>query len=433
MANPKREVDLSTPTARRRLHPQSNSLPYWRFIAEGRHLGYRPHRGTAGIGTWCARLYVGARSYIYGTLGTADDRAPADGDAVLTYRQALEAAQTWCDREERKAKGLAPREPASYTVGQCMADYLTWYAAHRKALNSTRIAVEAHILPVLGTLQVAALTARRVREWHQGIAATAPRVRSAKGAPPAWGKLDGPDARRRRQATANRVLAILKAALNFAFAEGRATSDEAWRRVKLFKGCDAPRISFLDQERAARLINSCDPDFARLVRAALCTGCRYGELIALKVSDYLPDVRAIHIAKSKSGRARQVYLGDEGVSFFHDLTAGRPAAETLFPRSDGFAWGAAHQTRRMKDACAAAGIRPAVSFHILRHTYASHFLMGGGSLPGLATQLGHADTRMTIRHYAHLADKWRAEEAREFAPTFGPGAAARSKVVRISR
>lgn len=429
----KREVDLSTPTARRRLRARSNSLPYWRFIAEGRHLGYRPHRGAAGFGTWCARLYVGARSYVYATLGTADDRAPADGESVLTYRQALEAAQAWCDREERKAKGLAPREPASYTVAQCMVDYLTWYAAHRKALNSTRLAVEAHILPDLGPLQVAALTTRRLREWHQAIAATPPRLRSAKGAPLAWGRLDGPEAARKRKATANRVLTVLRAALNFAFAEGRAKSDEPWRRVKPFKACDAPRISFLDREEAARLINSCDADFARLVRGALCTGCRYGELIALRVSDYLPETRAIHVRESKAGKARQVYLGDDAVSFFHGLTAGQPAGQLLFPRSDGLPWRAAHQARRMREACAAAGIRPAVSFHILRHTYASHFLMGGGSLPGLATQLGHADTRMTIRHYAHLADKWRAEEARAFAPSFGPAPTHNAKVQRIAR
>ena len=73
----------------------------------------------------------------------------------------------------------------------------------------------------------------------------------------------------------------------------------------------------------------------------------------------------------------------------------------------------------MRLACEAAQIAPAISFHILRHTYASHYLMGGGSLPALAAQLGHADTRMTVRHYGHLADSWRAEEARRYGPAFG--------------
>jgi len=91
----------------------------------------------------------------------------------------------------------------------------------------------------------------------------------------------------------------------------------------------------------------------------------------------------------------------------------------MFLRGDGFPWGAAHQDRRMRTACEVARIEPGVSFHILRHTYASHYLMGGGSLPALAAQLGHADTRMTVLHYGHLADSWRAEEARQYGPTFG--------------
>ena len=419
MPHSRTESDLSTPTARRRLKPKKNSVPYWRFIAAGRYIGYRPHVGARHFGTWLARLYVGDEKYLIATLGTADDRAPADGETLLSYREALDKAQEWCDLQERKAKGTAPREPESYTVTQCMDDYLDWYAAHRKALSTTRHVVHAHILPAFGKAQVSALTARQIRQWHQALAKAPARLRSAPGAPQQWREIDGPEGERKRKATANRVLTILKAALNFAFSEGRVPSDEAWRRVKPFKGADAAKISYLDQEQAERLLNACEPDFRRLVRAALLTGCRYGELIALRAGDYLPDSRAVHVRESKSSKARHVYLTGEAASFFEALAAGRPSSETLFPRADGLPWGESHQDRRMRTACEVARIEPAVSFHILRHTYASHYLMGGGSLPALAAQLGHADTRMTVRHYGHLADSWRAEEARQYGPTFG--------------
>jgi len=69
------------------------------------------------------------------------------------------------------------------------------------------------------------------------------------------------------------------------------------------------------------------------------------------------------------------------------------------------------------------GADPAIGFHILRHTYASLYLMSpGADLPGLAKQLGHADTRMTLRHYAHLAESWRAQQAKQaqqHAPRLG--------------
>ena len=51
-------------------------------------------------------------------------------------------------------------------------------------------------------------------------------------------------------------------------------------------------------------------------------------------------------------------------------------------------------------------------FHDLRHSFASWFVMRGGSLQALQTILGHADIKMTLR-YAHLApDHLRSEMTR---------------------
>ena len=61
-----------------------------------------------------------------------------------------------------------------------------------------------------------------------------------------------------------------------------------------------------------------------------------------------------------------------------------------------------------KSALSRAGItdfRP----HDLRHTFASHYLMRGGSLKGLKEVLGHKDIKMTMR-YAHLSKEFAKEE-----------------------
>jgi integrase len=298
-----------------------------------------------------------------------------------------------------------------------MADYLKWYAIHRRSLDQTRIAVQAHILPIFGRRQVATLTARQIREWHEGLAQTPARLRSKSG--PKAKDFSGPETKRKRKATANRLLTVLKAALNFGFSEGRVQTDLAWRRVRPFRGVEAAKVRYLDDEQAGQLLNACDPEFRDLVRAALLTGCRYSELVSLKVEDYKPDARALQVRVSKSSQARHVYLSDQAAAFFEARVANRRGGETLLPRSDGTPWGRGHQSRRMSLACKAAGIEPEISFHILRHTYASHYLMNGGSLPALAAQLGHGDTRMTIKHYGHLGDSWRAEEARRHAPDYG--------------
>jgi integrase len=155
------------------------------------------------------------------------------------------------------------------------------------------------------------------------------------------------------------------------------------------------------------------------VTAALLTGCRYGELAAMKISDYNADARAVHVPFSKSGKARHVHLTDEGAEFFTQAAAGREAGTLLFPRADGAAWGQAHQFRPILAACRVARIKPAISFHVLRHTYASRLAMKGVPMAVIAEQLGHSDTRMTERHYAHLAPSYVGDTVRAAFGTLG--------------
>jgi site-specific recombinase XerD len=71
------------------------------------------------------------------------------------------------------------------------------------------------------------------------------------------------------------------------------------------------------------------------------------------------------------------------------------------------------------EACERAKIKPPASFHVLRHTYASHLVMNGAPLPVLARNLGHSDTRMAEKHYAHLAPSYVADAIRAAAPALG--------------
>jgi len=73
----------------------------------------------------------------------------------------------------------------------------------------------------------------------------------------------------------------------------------------------------------------------------------------------------------------------------------------------------------MLDACKRAKIRQAISFHVFRHTHSSALAMRGVPLGVIAEQLGHADTRMTEKHYAHLAPSYVADTIRAHFPTLG--------------
>ena len=85
------------------------------------------------------------------------------------------------------------------------------------------------------------------------------RLRSKKDAKkPNLRALDKADheAVRRRRASANRTLTVLKAALNRAWREGKISSDEAWRRVEPFEEVDAARVRYLTVAEAKRLLNA---------------------------------------------------------------------------------------------------------------------------------------------------------------------------------
>jgi integrase len=180
-----------------------------------------------------------------------------------------------------------------------------------------------------------------------------------------------------------------------------------------------PKIRYLTESEAVRLINACPPDFRQLVRAALVTGCRYGELIAMTVADFNPDSDSVLVRTSKSGKARHVILTDEGRTFYEQITAGRPGDARMFLRGDRKFWGKSHQNRPMAQACEAANIRPAISFHILRHCVGSWLAMRGVPMAVIARQLGHADQRMAERHYAHLAPSYVADIIRANLPQLG--------------
>lgn len=149
---------------------------------------------------------------------------------------------------------------------------------------------------------------------------------------------------------------------------------------------------------------------------ALNTGARIGELIALRHEDCDLQNRRIHIFKTKElrnreivertkgGSARWLGMNDECFEVLkeHRQTSkfGKPG-DFILHRADGESIDA----RTLRDAhmrvCKKAGLRH-IRVHDLRHTFASHFVMNGGSLNDLQAILGHSSPQMT-QAYAHLA------------------------------
>jgi hypothetical protein len=109
-----------------------------------------------------------------------------------------------------------------------MARYIDYKQHQGQPVRDLAGRTRVHILPVLGDLVVSEITAEQLRRWLAAMAA-APAQRRAKGTKPQFRPEPTTDEDvRRRRATANRVLTMLKAALNHAYDEGHVANSNAW-------------------------------------------------------------------------------------------------------------------------------------------------------------------------------------------------------------
>jgi integrase len=449
-----RSAELDSPTKRERLG-QGDELDkeYQEPLGDGRYLCYRKRRKSMS-GVWSARRYdPETRRIVQTKLGDADDRdakavVKADGVKVLTYIQARQMAEAWCARQGApQAAGQAATGP--YTVQDAWNDYLR--DAERRGVKGTRImsqVANARILPQLGEIEVANLTKGRLEDWKEKLVKEPPRTgkkepkekiykrqfKVPRPTKPAEQPTPKPalEQARARKNTANRVLTSLKAALNFALNEGLVAEPAPWRLVKPFQKVAAQRVRFLTVEEQQKLVASCDEDLRPLVTAALFTGARYGELTKVRVRDFNGKTLFIQFGKSKGvAESRHIALSQEAIDWFSDLVKGQDRQDLLFRRTEvertkredlkGFdGWAPYDQIYAMEKAVKAAGIDP-VTFHELRHTYASGLLNQGVPLIYVAEQLGHKDTRMCERHYGHIARTALAETITKLSPKLGLG------------
>jgi integrase len=369
-------------------------------MAPGCHVGYR--RLSTG-GTWIGRWRNpedGQRRYE--ALGAADDHVDADGRRILGFAQAQTKARNFFKRMEREAAGDFQPGDAPFTVAVALENYFKDREERgHKSVDGDRTKAGTLIVPQLGSVVVAKLTKGKLEQWLKELAATPPRVRSsAKAKEPRFRAITDP---RARMATANRTLAVLKAALNKAHVDGRVPHDDAWRLIRPFRAAAAARVRILTDDEARRFLNACRGDFRQLATAAILTGCRYSELGRLVAEDFKADVGRLHIRISKSGHERHVVLTREAQAYFAQLTRGRSGDDLILRREGGKPWDRSHQVAPMREACEAAMIKP-LGFHQLRHLHASRLIMGGAHPVVVAQQLGHRSIAMVERHYGHLIE-----------------------------
>ena len=459
MARTKRSASLDSRNKRLEL---SAGVLHLEQIRAGSYLLYRrPTNGSTG--TWLVRWYdPETRKQRQERMGNADDFAQADGLGVLSYKQATDKAELWFKTRNRFAALAAEGEvvpEGPYSVADALKDYL--HDAKRRGMKGllyTEQTANAQIIPILGSIPVAKLSRRKIEDWHLALSET-PRKTTGKpkedpdeeegaseecpekAAQSAIRPMSEEDKRKRRN-TSNRVLTILKAALNHALASNKVIEPAPWRFVKPFKAVSSSRVRYLTIPEQRKLVAACDQDFRCLVQAALFSGARYGELTRLRVQDFNARNGSLYIEFSKSGQSRHVYLTEEAQGWFRELVEGRDSCDLLLTRKNVLrtkrkglvedkGWAPYDQVYCMNQACEAAGLPP-FTFHELRHTYASALVNHGVPLAYVAAQLGHSDTRMVERYYGHLSPNAQADSVRSLSPKLGISGAPKVQPLKVA-
>lgn len=214
-------------------------------------------------------------------------------------------------------------------------------------------------------------------------------------------------------ATVNRDLNLASALYSWAI--GREYVEEnpfRGPRVKRFKESRGREV-YLTADEANALIGACSPTLRPFALAAVHTGMRRGELLALRWRSVDLKRREVRIEAEteKTGRGRVVKMTTALHSALADLKASRslPAldgSDRVFSRPDGEPLGDQDVRAVVATARKCEGIalekRDAVRFHDLRHTAASLMVAAGVPLFDVAKVLGHSTLAVTMR-YAHFA------------------------------
>lgn len=208
-------------------------------------------------------------------------------------------------------------------------------------------------------------------------------------------------------ATVKHALVLVRQIFNKAIAWGMWLGENPVKKVKLPR-LNNRRERFLTQKEAKDLLEKLQkvsPQLHNMALVSLHTGMRAGEIFALKWGHLDFENGLIHIADPKSGRARKAFMTPTIKEMFEGLDPGEREDSIFHSRVGGPIQSVSHAFDRVvKELKFNEGItdpRQKVTFHSLRHTFASWLAIQGTPILTIKELLGHQSLAMTER-YAHL-------------------------------
>jgi integrase len=333
-----------------------------------KHKGvYEKHPGT---GIWWIRYTDAKGKRVTESIGR-------HGDAVTLYQQRM---------TEKRTGLLTPigKSARGVKFSALVDDAIKHNKDNRKDNRNFAQRIEvarAHF----GTRAADTITPQEIDEWLSGM------VNLRFGTP-------------LNNATRNRYKAAISKAYALGNRHGKVSTNPA--RFVEKKKESAGRVRFLshnEETRLRKIITANRPHCLYQLDIALNTGMRKGEQFGVTWEQVDMERGFIHLEETKNGSSRYVHLNDTALASLKALQAARECKGMAFPTLfyD-------HRCQPIHDprewfnlSCIEAKIT-GLTWHGLRHTFASRLVMAGVDLVSVKELMGHKTIAMTAK-YSHLA------------------------------
>lgn len=306
-------------------------------------------------------------------------------------------------------------------------DFLSEYElAHYKNI------IKNHISPVLGHMKLKDITPVHVQHFVNVL-----KNKPSKKAK--TGKLSSGSVRR--------YFTVLQSIMHSAYKLGIIGINPADGDRITLPSLDEETTEIFTEDEVDKIFNLLEQEtlqFKLLIHMAINTGCRRGELVALKWSDinfstgvltvqrsnYKVKGKPIKSKETKSGKRRYITLPPYCVSMLKhyrteqaqlrfDLGDAWCGDNWIFIQADGKPMHPTTPTEQFNDFLKKHHLKH-IKFHALRHTSATLLLANGTNIKNVASRLGHSQLKTTNR-YVHAIDDADKEAANTFENLFNPG------------
>ena len=265
---------------------------------------------------------------------------------------------------------------------QWMADYV---AANNKLSEqrAKKYILEASLIPFFGTMAVSEITAHRIEQYKSRCLEDDVTNKTIKN----------------RLTILNKCLVTAYEWLEI---------DRKPPRIKWPK-CTPCRIDYLSPDECELLTTHAKGVIFEMLLMALRTGMRQGELRGLQWPSIDWQMRILTVRHSqcdyqralvspKSNRERHIPLDSD---VYESLFRRKSKTGYVFTDPHGEPFDSKRLNKQLTRLCKQAGLRR-ITWHVLRHTFATQLAMKGVPLPTVQALLGHSSITTTMR-YAHVA------------------------------